>query len=162
MIKKNLKKANSAPKAKLTLFQKWILAFGLFVLIFATFPAVLIILIGLLPSLTILITDAQNTPKLTIVGCFNLTGVFICMNNILQQVNSLSGFSLADNVFNLIVMLGLAAFGVVLYYELPNFFITIAKMSAQKRLNVINQRLDKLALDWGQESIEKASGNSGK
>lgn len=155
-LPKKAKKPAANPLKKLSLIQKWLLLVGLFVLIFSTFPAVLIILIGLLPSITIIITDPRNTNKLTIVGCFNLTGVFICLSSLINQINIPGSFSVINNIFNLIIMLGCSAFGVILYYELPNFFVMMSKVSSQKRIKNIDNRLEKLALDWGQESIKSS------
>ncbi len=156
MIQKISRKTpDTEPQKKLTTFQKWILALGLFVLIYMTFPAVFVILIGLLPSITILITDSQNSSKITTIGCMNMTGVFICLTNILKQNDSLETFSLADNIFSLVVMLGLAAFGAILYYEVPNLFVTLFKISVQKRLKTIDAKLEKLTLEWGSEHLEE-------
>lgn len=157
MIQKISRKTPAAePQKKLTVFQKWILALGLFVLIYITFPAVFIILIGLLPTITILITDSQNSSKITTVGCMNMTGVFICLTNVLKQNDNFETFSLADNVFSLVIMLGLAALGAILYYEIPNIFVSLFKVSVQKRLKTIDTKLEKLTLEWGNESIEES------
>ena len=50
-------------------------------------------------------------------------------------------------------MLGAAALGVIVYYELPNIFIAVSKLSAEKRLNSINAKLNKLAEEWGADSV---------
>lgn len=149
------KKDNSKqnPFKKLSWFQKSLMALGLLVLVFTTLPAVIVILIGLLPSITIMLTDSKNTQKLTIVGCFNLAGVFICLMNIFNHFDIGQAFSILGNIFNLIIMLGSAALGMVFYYELPNFFVMISKVSSQHRLKAIDAKLEKLAEDWGNDVV---------
>ena len=141
------------PFLKLSWFQKLLFFFGLFILIFTALPAVIVILIGLLPTITVILTDSKNTSKLTVVGCFNLAGVFICLFNIFNQFSVTNAFSILGNIFNMIIMLGSAALGVILYFELPNIFVMFSKLSSQRRLKNIDARLDKLAESWGTEAI---------
>lgn len=141
------------PFLKLSWFQKLLFFFGLFILIFTALPAVIVILIGLLPTITVILTDPKNTGKLTVVGCFNLAGVFICLFNIFTQFSVTNAFSILGNIFNMIIMLGSAALGVILYFELPNVFVMFSKLSSQHRLKNIDARLEKLAESWGTEAI---------
>lgn len=150
--KKNSRKPN--PVTRLSTFQKWLMFLGMFVLIFTTLPAVIVIFIGLLPTITLVITDPKNTTKLIVIGCFNMSGVFFCIMSIIDQFNLREAFFIVGNIFNLVIMLGSAALGAILYYELPNIFIALSKLSAQKRLKAIDSKLEKLALDWGQDTID--------
>ena len=52
-------------------------------------------------------------------------------------------------------MLGAAAFGMILYFELPNIFSVIFKNSAHRRLRSIDNKLDKIAEDWGRDIINE-------
>lgn len=137
----------------LTTTQKLFLLLGLALAVITALPAVVIILIGLLPTLTILITDPKNTNKLVIVGCFNLAGVFIFMMNIANHFSLQNAFFIVTNIFNLIIMLGSAAIGLIIYCEIPNIFIFTSKISAQKRLKNIDARLEKIAEEWGSEVV---------
>ncbi len=141
------------PFSRLGFFQKLLLGIGLILLVMTALPAVIIITIGLLPTITLMLTDRKNTAKLTIVGCFNLAGVFVCLMNIFSQFEVSNAFNILGNIFNLIIMLGAAALGVIVYYELPNIFIAVSKLSAEKRLNSINAKLNKLAEEWGADSV---------
>lgn len=107
----------------------------------------------MLPTLTILITDPKNTNKLVVVGCFNLAGVFMYILNIAGNFTIQNALFLISNIFNLIIMLGSAALGLILYCEIPNMFIFISKVSAQKRLKNIDARLEKLTEEWGSEAV---------
>ena len=50
-------------------------------------------------------------------------------------------------------MLSSAAFGVIVYYELPNLFIWISKTNTQRRLKAIDNKLQKLTDEWGKENL---------
>ncbi len=150
---KPLRSPQTKPKLKLNLLQKILLLLGLIILVLTALPAVVILIIGLLPTITIILIDSKNTSKLTMVGCFNLAGVFICLMNIFNQFNLNHAITILGNVFNIIIMLGAAALGMVLYYELPNLFLLISKASAQRRLRNIDNKLEKIAEEWGQECI---------
>lgn len=147
----NLKKSYR----KLSMIQKWLLFIGLFFMVVSTLPAVVVLLIGLLPTFTILITDPRNTNKIVIVGSFNLSGVFIYLLNIVNSFTIYEALFIVGDIFNLIIMLGSAALGLIAYYEVPNLFILISKASAKKRLRVIDSKLEKLGEDWGTELIER-------
>lgn len=142
------------PFIRLSIFQKWILFLGLFILIYNTLPAVIILLIGLLPTITVIIISPKNNSKLMIIGCFNLAGVFICMMSLMSNFQISEAFFIVGNIFNLIIMLGSAAIGAIVYYELPDLFVLFLKISSQKRLKTIEEKLLKLSLDWGKETID--------
>ena len=125
----NLKKSYS----KLSIAQKMLLFIGLMFIVISTLPAVMVLLIGLLPTFTILITDPKNTDSFTLHNAFFIVG----------------------DIFNLIIMLGSAGLGLVAYYEIPNLFIFISKASAQKRLKTIDAKLAHLAEDWGSDLIDR-------
>ena len=46
-------------------------------------------------------------------------------------------------------MLGSAGLGLIVYLEVPNLFIYLSKITAQKRLKTLDANLEKLAEDWG-------------
>jgi hypothetical protein len=139
-FKKNSKKFNY--------FQKFIVFLGFMIVAFTILPAVIVLFLGLLPTLTIVVTNTKNINKITTVGCFNIAGVMICLNNLFKQFNSGIDFSIRENIFNIIIMLASAALGVFLYYILPDIFAYIFKNSAQHRLKNINAKLEKLTQTW--------------
>ena len=129
-------------------FQKGFLFVLFLAMSFKVLPAIVVLFLGLLPTLTIVVTDTKNINKITTVGCFNISGVMICLNNLFNQITAVSKFSITDNIFNIIIMLSGAAIGVVLYYILPDIFVYIFKNSAQHRLKLINAKLEKLKSNW--------------
>lgn len=144
---------SSKNKFQLNLAQKLLLVFCIIILAFSSLPIMVVLFIGLLPTLTIIITDPKNAYKLTIVGCLNLSGVFISLVRIFNQYAAGIPVSIIGNIFNIIIMLGFAAIGAVLYYELPSLFIAIYKASSQRRLHSIDNKLEKLTQEWGNEIV---------
>ncbi len=146
--KPQTKKQTKTGLAKLNFFQKFLLFLSFIVVAFTILPPVVVLFLGLLPTLTIVVTDTKNINRITTVGCFNIAGVMICLNNIFNQYSSGQKFSIPDNIFNIIIMLSAAAVGVFLYYTLPDLFAFIFKNSAQHRLKTINAKLEKLEQTW--------------
>lgn len=146
---KNFKKSFKS----LSIFQKILLIIGLLIMTIMAFPIVIVLFIGLLPSLTIFITDPKNTNKIMIVGCFNLAGVFVYLMNVINHFSISGAMFILSDIFNLIIMLGSAALGLIIYCEIPNLFLILSKISAKRRLKIIESNLEKLSEEWGAEVI---------
>ena len=148
MKKENKISLKKNKQSKVSGFQK----VSLFILIlFASFkilPAVVVLLLGLLPTITIIVTDTKNINKITTIGCFNVAGIMICLNSLFNQFSSSAKFSITDNINNIIIMLLASSVGVILYHILPDIFAYIFKNSAQHRLKMINIKLEKLKETW--------------
>ena len=148
MKKENKISLKKNKDTKISGFQK---VFWFILLLFVSFkvlPAIVVLFLGLLPTFTIVVTDTKNINKITTVGCFNVAGVMICLNSLFNQFSSSAKFSITDNIYNIVIMLSVAALGVFLYYILPDIFVYIFKNSAQHRLKIINAKLEKLKETW--------------
>ena len=148
MKKENKISLKKNKQSKISGFQKVILFILLLFISFRILPAVVVLILGLLPTITIIVTDTKNINKITTVGCFNVAGIMICLNSLFNQFSSSAKFSITDNIHNIIIMLSAAALGMFLYYILPDIFIYIFKNSAQHRLKMINAKLEKLKESW--------------
>ncbi len=156
-MKKITKKKNTDFKKSfksLSLARKGLLFIFLAIIASTALPAIIVLLIGLLPTITILFVDPKNSAKLVIVGCFNLSGLFVYLINLVNKFSIDGAFSLLGDVFNMIIMLGSAALGFLVYYEMPNLFAYIAQNSSQRRLVNIDKELEKIATEWGSEIID--------
>lgn len=155
-VRTNQRKPNADFKGsyvRLSMLQKILLLIGLLIAFFTTFPVVVVLLIGLLPTFTIMVTDRSNANKLIIVGCFNLAGVFIYLFHVINNFTVRDAFFILSDIFNLIIMLGSAGIGLIVYCEVPNLFIYLSKAAARKRLKTIDATLEKLAGEWGPEIL---------
>ena len=130
---------------RLSLFQKILLTIGILIAVLTTLPVMVVLLIGLLPTFTVMVTDRNNTNKLIIVGCFNLAGVFIYLFHVISNFTVRDAFFILSDIFNLIIMLSSAGLGLIVYLEVPNLFIYLSKIAAQKRLKTLDANLEKLA-----------------
>ena len=158
MKNKNTKEFDSSPQfgksfRKLNLFQKAALIILFILICIISFPIVLILIFGLLPTLTILFVDKKNYDKQLIVGCFNIAGVFFYLFGVMNKFSVGQQNDIADNIFMTILMLGSAALGLVLYNELPNFYAYLYKIISTRKIDKINTRLEKLKEDWGEEIV---------
>lgn len=153
-FKKSFKSLSTARKSLLFIF--------LALMASSVLPAIIVIVIGLLPTLTILFIDPKNSAKLVIVGCFNLSGLFVYLINLINRFNMDGAFSILGDVFNMIIMLGSAALGFLVYYEMPNLFAYVTKNSTQRRLARIDKELTKITEDWGDNIINEQINKIGK
>lgn len=154
-----IKKKNEPQKSRLSLAnmstpRKWLIFAILISGVIIALPFAIILLIGLLPTLTVLFTDSKNTQKIIIIGCFNMAGVFIYLMGVMHDYSIGGAVNIIKDIFNLIIMLGSAGLGLILYCELPNLFIFFSQISAQKRLEVIENKLKNMSEEWGQDVIE--------
>lgn len=139
----------------LSLARKSLLFIFLAIIASSVLPAIIVLLIGLLPTLTILFIDPKNSAKLIIIGCFNLSGLFVYLINMINHFSIYGAFNLLSDVFNMIIMLGSAALGFLVYYEMPNLFAYIAQNTSQRRLANIESELKKISEEWGSQIIDK-------
>ena len=100
-----------------------------------------------------MILDIKNVNKLIVVGCFNLSGVFIYMFNVLRNFSVDNALFIFSDIFNMILMLGSAAVGLIFYYELPQLFVYVARTSNQKHIANIEAKVEKLQEIWGQDVL---------
>lgn len=155
MKKENKISLKKNKQLKNNYFQKVFLFTLLLLISFKVLPSVIVLFLGLLPTVTIVVTDPKNINKITTIGCFNTAGVMICLNSLYNQFSSAEKFSITDNIYNIIIMLFSAALGSFLYHILPDLFIYIFKNSAQHRLKIINAKLEKLKETWDNIIPEK-------
>lgn len=140
---------------RLNTIQKILLVLLLIIVMMTTLPLMVVLSVGLLPTLTLLIIDPKNINKLITVGCFNLTGVFVYLFNVLQNYSVDNALFIFSDIFNMILMLGSAAIGLIIYYELPQLFVYIARATNQHHVTNIDNHLEKLKELWGEDVITK-------
>ena len=146
---------NKKGSVHLSITQKILLLLLLIIGLMTTLPILVVLFIGLLPTLTLMIIDIRNINKLIIVGCFNLAGVFVYVFNVMKNYSVDTAVFLFSDIFNMILMLGSAAIGLLIYYQVPMLFVYISKISNQHRVASIDERLEKLQELWGKDVLSK-------
>ncbi len=130
-----------------------------FVLAFAAIPAVavssvmLLIMVGLLPTLSVWLTDRQAARQLSIaVGATNALGVFIVALDYLSRPQSLAAAlaTLADGRA-LLVMYGAAALGWVLRLGMPTVAAVLIAANDRSRRRALEEAQAALVARWGDE-----------
>ena len=56
-----------------------------------------------------------------------------------------------SDIFNMILMLGSAGIGLIVYYEVPQLFIYLARTSNQKQIANIDAKVAKMQEVWGKD-----------
>lgn len=149
---RNIRPLNKGKKnGHLGIVQKFLLLLLIVIALMRVLPVVVVLFVGLLPTITLMIIDPKNINKIIVVGCFNLAGVFVYVFNIMQNYTVNNALYIFSNIFNLILMLGSAAVGLLLYYEIPLIFVYLARISNQRRIASIDNRIEKLQKTWGRE-----------
>lgn len=139
--------------SKLSAFQKIVLFITIIAGLISILPIFLLAVIGLLPTIVIFWTDKDNLNKLVVVGLFNLSGCMPSFMSLIYNFQTAHLINLLGNIYNLVIMFGSAAIGLVLYIELPNFFLFLFKFFASQKQKKIENRLAKLSQEWGDEIL---------
>ena len=159
MIRKESKKGENILKA-MTKGQKLLLFVAVPLVAFSILPILIVLAIGLLPTITVLITDYKNSYKLMVVGCFNLAGTFHYVFDLIYQYSINGAIAIIFSVSSLIVMLGSGGLGVALYIGFPDFFSSIYQSMARKRIKRIDAKLEKYKEEWGAGILGKSVTNT--
>jgi len=75
--------------------------------------------------------------------------------NVLRNYSVDNALFIFSDVFNMILMLGSAAVGLIIYYEVPQLFVYIARTTNQRHINSIDERIEKLKEIWGHDVVAK-------
>lgn len=134
---------------------KLFLLFLLLIAITHSLPIVIVLFIGLLPTLTLLLIDPKNLNKLIVVGCFNLAGVFVYVFSVIRNYSIHNALFVFSDIFNMILMLCAAGLGLVIYYEMPHLFIHLTRTSNQRHIASIDAHISKLKEIWEPDVVGK-------
>ncbi len=108
---------------------------------FAMAPSIVAYTIDRLPG--------KNTS--TTVMLFNLSGVSIFVMQILQGSRSMSNISSAINLHWFLVVYLFAGLGWFMVWVLPKIVISLSEYRIQRRIELMENKLEELAEEWGEE-----------
>ena len=117
------------------------------------FPTVVLISVGLIPTLVAFFVDKDRERSLTAaIGAMNCAGVTPFVIDLWIKGQTM------DNVFRILsdpaswlVMLGAAAIGQMIIFALPPAMATLTLARAELRLKLLKSNLDQLKASWGQD-----------
>ncbi|MCG8510029.1 MAG: hypothetical protein MI741_12450, partial [Rhodospirillales bacterium] len=139
----------------------WI-AFWIFVLIvgliWLSLPTVLMIVVGMPPTLVAWIIDRSHQKSATFcVAGMNFCGLFPHLMDFWHGTHSLAAAGeIITNVFVLLSIYGAAAFGWMLYVAVPPVVGTFLTVMAQRRVAQLRTLQRQILEEWG-ESVAKAA-----
>ncbi len=116
-----------------------------------TLPTVLILGIGMLPTLAAMITDRRKEKYATLcVGCMNFTGVLPFMIRLWTEGHSYDqAFTVIADPFTWLVMYGAAALGWAIYFVAPGIVGMFIGMRTEQRIQRLRRRQRDLVEEWG-------------
>ncbi len=146
----NTKAPQSAPGSNRKAHVLWasVVAFGL--LIFAL-PTVVVLVFGMLPTFVAFVVDQQKERYATFcVASMNVCGVFPSLLDLWLTDHSLgAAVTVLTDVFALVIILGAAAFGWVIYSAVPPVISSFLSVVAQRRIVTLRGEQRKLINEWG-------------
>ena len=150
---KNEPQAPAAKVAKAGSMQPllWVIFISFVMFLFP--QSVILLFIGLLPTLVAFIIDKAPKKYSTFcVGAMNITGVFFSMLKLWAGNNTIShAIEIITNVFDLIIMYAAASFGWLLYIAIPPVVNALLAVVAQHRITLLRSRQRELIQEWGKD-----------
>ncbi|MBT3990297.1 MAG: hypothetical protein HON14_07630 [Rhodospirillaceae bacterium] len=129
----------------------WVLLLS--IVMFAFPESIILLFIGLLPTLVAFIIDKSSKKYSTFcVGAMNITGVFPSLLELWAGQNTIGhAIQIITNVFDLIVMYAAASFGWLLYIAIPPVVNALLAVVAQHRITQLRSRQRELIGEWGED-----------
>lgn len=158
--KPNEKKADAAPaegkkdaspkkgKGKLGVVL-FMIAFGLS--FWFIFPTLVLVLIGLVPTIIALLTDSDRQKSSTAaVGFMNAAGITPFVIDLWTKGQTMENvFQILREPSNWLVMLGAAGIGQLIVFTVPQAVASLSLARSEGRLKILRRNLESLKESWG-------------
>lgn len=126
---------------------------GIFGFIVAALPTVIILLVGMIPTVVAYIIDL--TPGRYAARCvagLNIAGVVPFLNRLWSSTNDLpAAIGVVTDVYAWFAFYAASGVGWALFVSLPGFVASFKTYSAKRRANVLREHLGELKEEWGSE-----------
>lgn len=138
--------SSASSAATRTIFFLTLAIVGLF-----TLPTILILGIGMLPTLGAMLSDRRKEKYATLcVGAMNFTGVLPFMIRLWTEDHSYErAFVVIADPFTWLVMYGAAAVGWAIYFVAPGIVGMFIGMRTEQRIQRLRRRQRDLVEEWG-------------
>jgi len=130
----------------------WILLVLTFLVVLAG-PTMILLLLGMLPTLVALIIDRTKQKSNSLcVGSINFIGVFPYIIGLWGGINDFTAaFTIVGDIFNLLVMYSAAAFGWFLFLTMPSIISSFVLVLQQRKVAQLRGEQKDLIDEWGAE-----------
>lgn len=130
----------------------WILLILTFLVVLAG-PTVVLLLLGMLPTLVAMIIDRTKQKSNSLcVGSINFIGVFPYIMGLWGGINDFNAaFMIVGDIFNLLVMYSAAAFGWFLFLTMPSIISSFVLVLQQRKVAQLRGEQKDLIDEWGAE-----------
>lgn len=122
-------------------------------LVIVAFPTVLVVFIGMLPTIVAFLIDRTDQKYATFcVGGLNFTGVFPYLLDLWAGSHTAMGaIEVLTNVFSLAVMYASAAIGWVVFAAIPPVIATFLTVISHRKISTLRATQKKIVEEWGEE-----------
>lgn len=116
-------------------------------------PTALLVFIGMIPTLTAMITDADpRKPTAVCMGPLNLAGLIPALFDLWLGGNSLNqAVVIATSPFTWLMALGAATAGWLIYAIVPPVIASAASMKFEAELGSVEKELNEMVTVWGND-----------
>lgn len=116
-----------------------------------TLPTVMILGIGMLPTLGAMLADRRKERYATLcVGCMNFMGVLPYLIQLWTENHSYEhAFQLIGQPFTWLVMYGAAALGWAIFFVAPGIVGMFIAVRTERRIQALRRRQRELVEEWG-------------
>lgn len=116
-----------------------------------TLPTVLVLGLGMLPTLAAAMTDRRREKYTTLcVGCMNFVGVLPYVARLWAEDHSYAtAFKIMADPFAWLIMLGAAGLGWCIYLVAPGIVSMFIAMRVEQRISRLRRRQRDLVEEWG-------------
>ena len=126
---------------------------GVLLFIVAALPTVIVLLVGMIPTLAAYIIDL--TPGRYAARCvagLNIAGVVPFLNRLWASTNDLpAAIAVVTDVYAWLAFYAASGIGWLLFVSLPGFVASFKTYSAKRSANALRERLEVLGEEWGSE-----------
>lgn len=136
------------------------LAMAFMGLVYVAFATVVLLFVGMLPSVVAYVIDRTPQKYATFcVGGMNFCGVFPYVLDLWETAHRTGdAFKILTNVFALLAMYGSAAFGWALYSAIPPVVVAVLTVIAQRRVSQLRTNQRRIIEEWGEDVAEVMGG----
>ncbi|WP_339630601.1 hypothetical protein [uncultured Sneathiella sp.] len=149
--KQPAKAVDSSAGKNIALF--WVMVFSGLGLVFAP-PTMLILIVGMIPSLVAILLKTERTGALAAMLAFNLAGIIPVIGILWERGQTFrEAFKLLSDVYMWLSMFGGAGIAVFLAWAVPIVVFSAYELQAKANIAKLEKQRSKLVEEWGGQFV---------